>query len=291
VRLPIFVLSAVLAISAGRGAARAGDTYALPAVGTQLTYRLVSTAKLVEKSLSFTGGQVYTYTITAVNGPVAEATIKPIAVIYGCASADTSKDCAFAAKAAGATRDGDLVTVPVPSGVGDALVKNGSVKTHYFITEEHRFPMPGAKNPDDPHDAEFGDEPLFVLTNKLVCDYEQLKDFFPLDKTRHLTLPCHNVSSRTLTRIASLADQNSDEAVSVEFSYDGPARVSLPSGEWDVQKVSLKFVPSDDKPPSAHTDFDIATKLGVAVRVHTFVDIPAAHFLSESTSELIAIKP
>jgi hypothetical protein len=280
-----------LGVLAAIGAAEADEPYALPAVGSQLTYRLVSTASLTEKSLSFTTGQVYTYTVTAVNGPVAEATITPVAVIYSCPASDTSKDCAFAAKAAGATRDGDLVTVPVPKDIANGLAKSGSLKTQYFVTEERRFPMPGPKNPDDPSDAEFGVEPAFVLTNKLVCDYDKLKDFFPLGKTPQAALPCHNVFSRTQARVGNTQDQNSDEAVSLEFTYGGPAKISVASNEWDVKKVALKYVPSDASLPSARADFEIATKLGLAVRVHTSAEIPASHLTSESTSELIAYKP
>jgi hypothetical protein len=273
------------------GVAHADDSYTLPAIGTGLTYRMVSTAKIPEKSLSLTTGQVYTYTITAVNGPVAEATIKPLAVIYGCAASDTSKDCAFAANVAGTTRDGDQVTIPVPGDIADGLAKGGSLKTHYFVTEERRFPMPGPRNPDDTNNAQFGVESVFVLTNKLVCDYDRLKDFLPFGKTPHLAIPCHNIFSRRQARVGGTADQSSDEAVSVEFSYGGTGHVSLPSGEWDVQKVSLKFVPSDDQQPSARSDFEIATKLGLAVRVHTTAHVPASHLSSESTSELIDIKP
>jgi hypothetical protein len=95
------------------------------------------------------------------------------------------------------------------------------------------------------------------------------------------------VIARILALLAALAD----EAVSVEFSGDGPAQASLSSGKWDVQKLSLKFVPGDDKQPSAHNDFEIAAKFGLAVRVRTFADIPEKHLSSESSRELIAIKP
>lgn len=284
-------LAGALAALAAIGVARADDSYTMPAVGTELTYRLVSTVRLEEKSLSFTIGQIYTYTITVVNGPVAEGTIRPIAMIYTCAASDTSKDCGFATKAAGATHDGDLVRVPVPADIAEGLAKDSFLKVHYFVTEERRYPMPGPKNPDDADNAEFGAEPIFVLNNKLACDYDQLKDFLPLGKTPQLALPCHNIFARTQARVGSTADQNSDEAVSVEFSYGGSGQTSLPSGAWDVQKVSLKFAPGDDKLPSAHSDFEIAAKLGLPVRVRTFADIPASHLSSESTSELIAIKP
>ena len=284
-RLPIFVLI-LLATSA---AALADETYPLPAVGSQLTYRLVATVKVLDRSLTIITGQVYTYTVTAVRGPVMEATITPVAMIYGCAADNTTKDCSFAAKAAGATRDGDVVTVPVPGDIADRLATQASLKTHYFLTEERAFPMPGPKNPDDPNDATFGSEPLFMLTNKLACDYQQFAGFFPLGNAPQLTLPCHNIFTRTQSRAGS--DQKSDEPVAIDFSYDGADQLKLPSGAWDVQKVTLKITPTDTSHPAAHSEFAVATKLGLGVRVHTITDVSATHVTADTTSELIAYKP
>jgi hypothetical protein len=279
-----------LAVIAAAGAARADDPYPLPPVGTQLTYRLVSTTKIPDKSISITFGQIYTYVVATADSPTIAGTIKQVALIYGCSANATDKDCAFANKM-GAKRDGDLVTLPVPDTIADGLAKESGFKVHYFINEERKLPLPGAKNPDDPGIGEFGTAPVFVLTNKLVCDYTQLKDFLPFGKTPHLALPCHNIFSRTQARVGNTTDQNSDEAGSMELTYDGVGRVSLPSGEWDVQKVKLRFAPSDASHPAAQSEFDVATKLGVAVRVHTAVNAPATHVVSESTSELIAVKP
>ena len=259
-RLPIFVLI-LLATSA---AALADETYPLPAVGSQLTYRLVATVKVLDRSLTIITGQVYTYTVTAVRGPVMEATITPVAMIYGCAADNTTKDCSFAAKAAGATRDGDVVTVPVPGDIADRLAKQASLKTHYFLTEERAFPMPGPKNPDDPNDATFGSEPLFMLTNKLACDYQQFAGFFPLGNARQFTLPCHNIFTRTQSRAGS--DQKSDEAVAIDFSYDGADQLKLPSGSRGTcRRFTLKNYPNRYRRtlPRTQPNSLVATKLGL----------------------------
>jgi hypothetical protein len=149
------------------GVARADDSYTLPAVGAQLTFRLISTTKLADQSV--TTGQIYTYTITSISGVNSEGTIRPVALIYGCAEADTRKDCVAAGKMTGVKRDGDLLTVPVPDGIADTLVKESGYKGRYFLVEERNFPMPGPKNPDDPTSTEFGDTPLFILSNQLKC--------------------------------------------------------------------------------------------------------------------------
>jgi hypothetical protein len=278
-----------MGVLATTGIARADDAYILPAVGAELTFRLISTTKIADKTI--TTGQIYTYTITAVSGVTSEGTIRPIALIYGCAESDTRKDCLAAGKLTGAKRDGDLLTVPVPDSIADALVKQSDYKGRYFLVEDRTFPMPGPKNPDDPDDAEFGDTPLLVLNNQLKCDFGTLPSFFPLGKTPELTLACRNIFSRTHSRIAGQTDQTLEEPISVTLSSIGADKLSLPSGEWDVQKVAIKYVPDDPSHPSAEGESDVAVKLGVTVKSHSLVTNKTVNLTAESTSELIAYKP
>lgn len=283
------LLAATACILVAAGVARADDAYTLPAVGAQLTYRLVSTTKIRDHTI--TTGQIYTYTVTATNGADSEGTIRPVALIYGCPEGDARKDCVLAAKMAGAKRDGDLLTVPVPDGIAESLIKDSDYKGHYFMVEDRTFPMPGPKDPDDPNNTEFGDAPIFVLANQLKCDYGSLQGFFPLGKTKLLTLTCRNVFSRSHSRIAGVSDQTQEEPLSVELSYVGADKLTLPSGEWDVQKVAIKYKPDDPAHPAAEGESDVADKLGVTVKSHTLVTNAATSLSSESTSELIAYKP
>jgi hypothetical protein len=282
-------LVCAFAVVAAAGVARADDPYALPAVGAQLTYRLVSTTKIADKSIIITSGQVYTYIVATADGPTVTGTIKPVALIYGCPPNAADKDCAFANKAAGAKRDGDRVTVPVPDAIADGLVKESGFKLRYFVNEERKFPLPGAKNPDDPGDAEFGATPVFVLNNSLICDFEQLRSFLPFGKTPHLALPCHNVFSRTHSRIGT--DQTTQETISMDLTYDGSGHLSLPSGDWEVEKIAIKFMPGDASHPTVRSEFQVAPKLGIPVKTHTVADNSTTHVTTESDSELIAVKP
>lgn len=278
-----------LGLLAGISAAHADDGYTLPAVGAQLTYRLISTSKISDHTI--TTGQIYTYTITAVSGADIEGTIRPLAQIFGCPDGDTRQDCVQAAKMSGAKRDGDLLTIPVPDAVADALSKLSSYKGHYFMVESRIFAVPGPKSTDDPNDIEFGDTPLFVLSNQLNCDYRPLGGFFPIGKTPLLSLDCHNIFSRTKSRVPPTADHTQDEPVAVQLSPLGADRLSLPSGDWDVQKVAIKYVPTDPSHPTAEGESDVATKLGVTVKSHSMVSNKTANLTVESTSEMIAYKP
>jgi hypothetical protein len=282
------VVAALALLTAG--GAQAEESYTLPPVGAELTYRLVLTTKLADAGRAYTAGQVYTYLITAVNGPTVEGIIKPVAVIYGCLENDTSKDCAFATKAAGAQREHDLVTVPVPKEIAEALAKDSRYKGRYFITEERKFPLPGARNPDDPSDTEFGAAPVYVLSSTLLCDYEQLKGFLPFGKTPRLSLPCQSIFALSQSRLAAVTARTTEEKLSAEFTDDGAAHLDLPSGGWDVHKVGLKFVPGDPSHATAESELYVAPKLGIAVKTHTVTTNPS-HSVAETDSELIAVKP
>lgn len=278
------VIYAALLLAAGREA-RAADSYTLPPVGTQLTYRLLTTSK----PAGITTGQVYTYAVSAVNGPVMEATIKPAAIILGCPKGDSHAECKAAEKASGMTREGDLVTVPVPDDIGEALAQSSALTAHYFMAEDRQFPMPGPKNVDDPDDPGFDSAPAFLVTTKLACDYDRLADFMPFGKAAHLSVPCHSIFSRTQSRVGN--DVNADEPVTVEFSYEGPGKARVPAGDWDVHKVTLRFVPDDGTQPAGQSDLEIASKLGLTVRTHVHVDIPKTHGTVETDIVLIAVKP
>ncbi|HEV2188634.1 MAG TPA: hypothetical protein VGR70_15600 [Stellaceae bacterium] len=283
-------LFAGLVLLAVTGAARADDAYNLPPVGAQLTFRLISTTKLADHTII--AGQIYTYTITSVSGADSEGTIRPVALIYGCSEGDERTDCTAAAKMTGAKREGDLLTIPVPDSVADALIKQSSYKGHYFLVEERTFPMPGPKDPHNPDETEFGDTPLFVLTNRLKCDYQPLATFFPLGKTPQLSLDCTNAFSRSQSRIPNMSDQSQEAALSVELSYVGADKLTLPSGDWDVQKVRIKYTPkSDTQQPGADGESDVAVKLGLTVKSHTSLVNKASNLSVETASEMIAYKP
>src|SRR5512136_553948 len=109
----------VVALVAAVGVARADEPRTVPAVGAKLTYRLISTTKLPDKTIST--GQVYTYIVTSSDGTTAEGLIKPVAMILDCPGGAAYLACQEAAKTPGAHFDGDLLTVPVASDAGDGL--------------------------------------------------------------------------------------------------------------------------------------------------------------------------
>jgi hypothetical protein len=282
------LLAAAAGLLAAAGMAQADEAYRLPAVGAEMTYRMVSTPRQAGTGITF--GQVYTYIVTGADGATLEGTTKPVAMIYGCPNGSVTITCQQATANPGSQRDGNLVTVPVPSDIGDALAKQSAFKIEHFFLAMRKFPVPGPKKTDDPKDASFATEPMFVLTNTLDCDFTKLADFLPFGKTANLTLSCRTKVDRAGSRIGSLGTPT-DEPISLELSYGGTARRSLPSGDWDVQKVANKVVPEGKSDPVAEAEMEVADKIGVTVRTYTAITNPTTHAVTDNISELIAYKP
>jgi hypothetical protein len=109
----------------------------VPAVGTKLTYRLITTTKTADKTIE--SGQVYTYIVTSSDNTTAEGIIKPVAMIIHCTK-DSDVLCAESAKAPGAHYDGDMLSVPISSDSGDSLEKQSSFKLVHFFFASRKFP-------------------------------------------------------------------------------------------------------------------------------------------------------
>jgi hypothetical protein len=81
------------------------------------------------------------------------------------------------------------------------------------------------------------------------------------------------------------------DTVSMEFSYAGNGWVTLPSGNWQVEKLDSKMLPKDPSHPTANTEILFSTQLGAIVRNHTTGTNPAAQSTTENTIELISVSP
>ena len=284
-RLAIFILSLVVASVA----ALADEARTVPAVGTKLTYRAVSTTKLTNKTIG--GGQIYTYIVTSSDGTTAEGQIKPVAMILDCPGGTDYLGCQDAGKSPGAHFDGDLLTVPVASDAGDALVTHSGFKLIHFLLVSRQFPIPSSRDPSEHNLSDFGPEPAFILSNSTQCDLGSLEGFLPFGKSPQITLPCDTAFERTASRDGLLPEASTHNTVSMEISYAGDGWVTVPSGNWQVQKLTTKMVPKDSGGPTSETETLFSTQLGALVRGHTIGTSSTNQSTTEITTELISVAP
>jgi hypothetical protein len=283
------LLAGALALCVLIGAARADDVRTVPAVGAKLTYRAVSMTKLPSRTIG--GGEIYTYIVNTSDGTTAEGSLKPGAMILDCTGGAADLGCQDAAKTAGAHFDGDLLTVPIPGDASEALASQGSFKLIHFLLASRKLPIPSSRDPQQHNLSDFGPDPAYILVNTTDCDVARLQDFLPFGKSPKVTLLCETNFERTASRDGRLQPLSVHDTVSMEISYAGSGWVTLPSGNWQVEKLNSKLVPKDPNHPSSVTESLFSTQLGVNVRIHSIGTNPATQSTTENTVELISVAP
>ncbi len=278
----------LLALCAVAGGTRAEEPRGVPALGSKLTYRLVTTTTTPTRTT--TVGEVYTYIVTASDATSAEGVIKPRALIVHCDGGSADPGCSDARKATGAHFDGDLLTVPIASDIGDSLARHSHFKLTHFFMASRQFPVPGARDKDVGL-AEIGPEPSMVLTNTLQCDLSGLAAFLPVGNAPHIALPCENIFERSASRDGRTAAQTNRDKVSFDITCTGSGWVSLPSGNWEVKKLAFKMMPADPTHGGSEGENLFSAQLGALVRTHLIGRNPAANSTTENTVDLIAVKP
>lgn len=284
------IAAVVLTMAAAIGAASADEARTVPAVGAKLTYRLVSTTTTPAKTVST--GQVYTYIVTKSDGTTAEGVIKPNAIILSCTGGASDLGCKDAAASPGAHFDGDLLTVPVDSASGDALSQHSAFKLNHFLVLSRMYPIPSSRDPKDYNLHDFGPDPAFTITNTLQCDdLAKLAAFLPFGKSQQVGLTCETIVERTASRDGKLPALTSHESAAIGIAYTGSGWVTVPSGNWQVQKFTATITPKEAGHASSESGTLFSTQLGVPVRLHLVGHAPASQSTTENTVELISISP
>jgi len=278
-----------LALVAAAGLARAEDTPRMvPTVGAKLTYRLISgVTKTPSATIKF--GLVYTYIVTSSDGTTAEGIIKPTAKIMECTQANDLV-CGDSEKTPGAHYDEGMLTVPIASDSGDGLAKHSYFKLVHFLLVSRKFPFPSSRDPKDYNFRDFGPDPDYVLTNTQQCDNAGLDGFLPFGKSPKITLNCETTFEQSASRDGRPPNAGNN-TVAMEISYAGDGWVTLPSGNWQVQKLTIKITPKDPSDPANQSEVLFSPQLGATVRSHTTGTNPHTQSTIENTVELISVAP
>ena len=283
------MLAILVVLLAAAGTAAADEGRNVPAVGSRLTYRLVTTTTMPKARL--TTGEVYTYIVTAADPVAAEGIIKPRAVIIYCKGAGEDPWCKPAAEHPGAHFDGELLTVPIADDVGDALAKQSAFKYAYFMQEIRKFPMPGARDLYGHDLGDIGPEPVYVLTNTNRCDFARLAGFLTSDTRPHVTLSCESITERSASRDPNRPPLTTRNKMSFAVSYTGDSSIALPSGTWEVKNLAFKSTPEDPSHITTEGENLFSPRLGVIVKTHLIGENASIQARSEGTTELISVEP
>ncbi len=279
----------VVALLAMGGIAQAGEARDVPAVGSKLTYRSVTTVTVPRARL--TSGEVSTYIVTAADMSSAEGIIKPRARIVQCTQDDPDLYGKSAAERPGAHFDGDLLTIPIADDIGDALAKQSAFKYAYFIEEHRKYPMPGPRDPNRSDAGDIGPEPAYILTDTYQCDFARLAGFLTSGTSAQVTLPCDSAFQRTASRDGKRPALTSRGKVSLDIRYTGDDRITLPSGNWEVKKLAFKIIPDDRSGIASEGESLFSPQLGAIVKTRRTGENASTHSTGDRTTELISVEP
>ena len=278
-----------LALPAGLLPAAAEDPRYVPAAQTEATYRL--TTVITINGRETTAAQIYRVTVTASDGKIAEGTITPLALIYRCPADETSKDCRAAPHFPGASRDGDMITIPVPPEIGANLAKLSKLTAHDFIRYAQVFPMPGPENLDEIDKPKISDAPLYLLGSAVECDDALTKGFFPLGIATEFTASCKTTSERAQSRVPAIKDGKSSEDLTMALSFARRGHIAVPAGDFAVAEVKYKSTPASGHGAFVEGEWAVAENLGISVRNSALVHLPNSQNTSHLTRELIKLGP
>jgi hypothetical protein len=278
-----------LALSAGLPPAAAEEPRYVPAAQTAATYRLITVITINGRET--TVGQVYRVTVTASDGKTAEGTITPLALIYRCPADETSKDCRAAPHFPGASRDGDMVTIPVPAETAANLAKLSKLTAHDFLRVTQVFPMPGPEDIEAVDKPKIGDAPLYLLGSAIECDDALTKGFFPLGVAAEFSVACKTTTERSQSRLPAIKDGKTSEDFTMALSFAGRDRIAVPAGDFAVAEVRYKSTPASGHGVFVEGQWAIAENLGISVRNSALVHLPNSQNTSHLTRELLKLGP
>jgi len=264
--------AALLPILGLIGTAMAEEPRYHPPVGWIATYRFLSTAHIGAKETTL--GHVYRLTTTQSSDTGSEATVTILAMLFGCPERETGRLCSQARDFPGATRDGDIITVPVPPEIAADLAKIGKVSGRDFVRVTQEFPILGAENMDEIAKPKIGAAPLYIQTTKIACDDAAIKPFFPLGAAATLSVPCKMTNARSQSRWAPVTNTSTTDDVTIDLSFAGRDRIRVAAGDFDVASVKYKITPAAPTGSSYEGDWQVIETTGSTARATSLVHFP-----------------
>jgi len=269
------------------GAAMADEPRYRPAVGTSATFRTLYTTRIGGKETVF--GYVYRLTTTASSDTVFEATLTPLALLYRCPEGETANNCEQARNYPDVTRDGDLISVPIPPEISASLGKVGKFTGRDFIRASQIFPIPGAEDLRETAKPRISATPVFIQTNAIDCDDAAIKPFFPLGATATLSVPCKVTSERSQSRWDLIKDMSSTENITYDLSFAGRDHIAVPAGDFAVASVNYKATLAGQTGATVEGEWAVLEDIGLIARTAVLVHFPNSSNTTHLLRELIKL--
>jgi hypothetical protein len=281
------MLAAMLA-SIGSAAAADNPRY-LPAVGTTATFRLLVTTN--SGGNERTVGQVYRVAITANDGTTAEGTLTPLALVWHCPAADTSITCKQARYLPNVSREGDLLTAPLPADISGELGKVGKMTLRDLLHVTQVYPLPGLQDLGETEQPRIGSVPLAIQTTALDCDEAALRPFFPFGSAARISVVCKMTVEVSRSRLSAVKDATNTHDVTYELSFAGHEHIAVPAGAYEVAVIKFKSTADSADGAITEGDWEFAENLGLSAKYSSLTRFPKSTNTTRVVRELIKVEP
>lgn len=273
------LFAAIVGVVISSYAAQAREVRVVPVAGATLTYR--QTYNLLGPK-GAKQGSIYAYSIKSSDGLTSNGVIKVVALLMP--RADLSELYPLPPGQSwqqfpGARTEDGFLALPVPDKIGAAVAKFSKLTLRYFIEEQHEFPLPAPANEDNIR-AGFSSTPVAFPLTTTDCDLASLQTFPPFGSWRKVQMPCF-VSETSNSGHANAPPTN----VVWSISYEGESKVTVPSGAWKVEKISLSTTSSAGATTTHEVLF--STKIGAIVSETTVIRWPQRSDTRTYYTELI----
>jgi hypothetical protein len=271
------------------GSAAADNPRYLPAVGTTATFRLLVTTD--SGGNERTVGHIYRVAITANDGTTAEGTLTPLALVWHCPAGDTSITCKQAQYLPNASREGDLLTAPLPADISGELGKVGKMTLRDLLHVTQVYPLPGLQDLGEIEQPRIGSLPLAIQTTAQDCDEAALRPFFPFGSAARATVVCKMTVEVSRSRLAAVKDARNTHDVTYELSFAGHEHIAVPAGAYEVAVVKFKSTADSGDGAVTEGQWEFVENLGFSAKFSSLTRFPKSTNTSRIVRELIKIEP
>jgi len=271
------------------GHATAAERRTVPRAGESLTYRIIVTTALKTTTgpKDQSTGWNYTYHVRSSDDHTADGTIE-LTTVYSAPNCPPNACDAVRREMdqRKARKEGAFYAIDIPADVTRALMKLSAFRWRHFIPELTQVPLPKMRT--GPGKVEFDPTAAQVQLTRLDCDKAALESFFPIGKSRSVSVPCTQSGERSQAGRPMTGTRFPKQEITFDISYEGQGKVTTPAGEWPVQKIRMTST-RPKSPANWETEIFFSEQLGAIVKEHSVTTMATSSVSVQNDRELIAV--